>query len=127
MLTARLIFLMPKKAIVPAASQAIESAEVAASEAQLYARLREILDEGRSRVARSVNSEMVRAYWKIGEAIVEQEQCGKRARRLRNAIAGKFGRALQSRQIERIWQEQFVLYAPVFIRHSQFSTQCVEN
>ena len=68
---------MPKKAIVPAASQAIESAEVADSEAQLYARLREILDEGRSRVARSVNSEMVRAYWKIGEAIVQQEQRGK--------------------------------------------------
>ena len=68
---------MSKKAIVPAAPQNIETAEVAESEAQLYARLREILDEGRSRVARSVNSEMVRAYWKIGEAIVEQEQRGK--------------------------------------------------
>ena len=65
---------MSKKAIVPAAPQ---NSEVAESEAQLYARLREILDEGRSRVARSVNSEMVRAYWKIGEAIVEQEQRGK--------------------------------------------------
>ena len=42
----------------------------------LYERVRSILDEGRTRVARSVNSEMVRAYWLIGEAIVEQEQQG---------------------------------------------------
>ncbi len=44
--------------------------------APLYERVRAILDEGRSRVARSVNTEMVRAYWLIGQAIVQQEQRG---------------------------------------------------
>ena len=44
---------------------------------ELYERVRTILDEGRNRVARSVNSEMVRAYWLIGEAIVQHEQAGK--------------------------------------------------
>ncbi len=39
--------------------------------------MREILDAARTRVARSVNSEMVRAYWHIGQAIVEHEQQGK--------------------------------------------------
>ena len=42
----------------------------------LYSRVREILDEARGRVARSVNSEMVRAYWLVGQAVVEQEQKG---------------------------------------------------
>jgi predicted nuclease of restriction endonuclease-like (RecB) superfamily len=43
----------------------------------LYERVREILDAARVRVARSVNSEMVNAYWHIGQAIVEREQQGK--------------------------------------------------
>src|SRR4028119_1924162 len=43
----------------------------------LYQQVRDILDGARSRVARSVNSEMVRAYWQIGQAIVEHEQAGR--------------------------------------------------
>jgi len=43
----------------------------------LFLRVREILDAARSTVARSVNSEMVRAYWLVGQAIVEHEQQGK--------------------------------------------------
>lgn len=43
----------------------------------LYDQVRAILDEGRNRVARSVNTEMVRAYWLIGEAIVRHELAGK--------------------------------------------------
>ena len=43
----------------------------------LYQQVRQILDESRGRVARSVNGEMVRAYWQIGQVIVEHEQAGK--------------------------------------------------
>jgi len=43
----------------------------------LYEKVCEILDAARARVARSVNSEMVQAYWHIGQAIVEREQQGK--------------------------------------------------
>ena len=39
----------------------------------LYAQVREILEAARSAVARTVNSEMVRAYWLIGRAIVEED------------------------------------------------------
>ena len=42
----------------------------------LYERVRKILEAARSRVARSVNSEMVQAYWHIGQSIVEHEQQG---------------------------------------------------
>ncbi len=43
----------------------------------LYRQVCEILEAARGRAARSVNSEMVRAYWQIGHAIVEGEQAGK--------------------------------------------------
>ncbi len=44
---------------------------------KLYEKVRSILDEARQRVARNVNTEMVCAYWLIGQAIVEHEQKGK--------------------------------------------------
>ena len=47
-----------------------------AENSRLFERVREILDAARSNVARSVNTEMVRAYWQIGQAIVEDEQQG---------------------------------------------------
>lgn len=48
-----------------------------AESSRLFERVREILDQARQRVVRSVNTEMVEAYWRIGEAIVEQEQKGR--------------------------------------------------
>lgn len=47
-----------------------------AESSRLFERVREILDAARSNVARSVNTEMVRSYWLIGQAIVEDEQQG---------------------------------------------------
>lgn len=59
-------------------AMAKQNAEVAINDRDnLYERVREILDEARARVARSVNTEMVAAYWHIGEAIVEREQQGR--------------------------------------------------
>lgn len=43
----------------------------------LYQRIREILDKARNKVYRTVNFEMVQAYWDIGQEIVEEEQKGK--------------------------------------------------
>lgn len=42
----------------------------------LFDRVATILDEARSRVVRSVNSEMVLAYWHIGRELVEHLQRG---------------------------------------------------
>ena len=44
----------------------------------LFARVVAILERARARVVRSVNSEMVLAYWHIGREIVEQDQGGRR-------------------------------------------------
>ncbi len=45
--------------------------------ANIYDSIRNILENSRKRVIRNVNFEMVNAYWKIGEIIVEEEQQGK--------------------------------------------------
>lgn len=73
----------------------------------LYQRIRAILDESRLQAARSVNSEMVRAYWLIGQAIVEHEQKGKRradyGERLIESLAerltAEFGRGFNARRL----------------------------
>ena len=46
------------------------------AEHQLYERIAGILDQARSRVARTVNTAMVHAYWQVGREIVEVEQRG---------------------------------------------------
>ncbi len=45
--------------------------------AAIYTSIRNILENSRERVIQNVNFEMVKAYWKIGEIIVEEEQQGK--------------------------------------------------
>ena len=42
----------------------------------MYERVRAILAEARQNVARTVNTEMVRAYWLVGREIVQEEQAG---------------------------------------------------
>ena len=44
----------------------------------LLARVVAILERARANVVRSVNSQMVIAYWLIGQEIVEEEQQGKK-------------------------------------------------
>ncbi|MGL1890619.1 MAG: PDDEXK nuclease domain-containing protein [Spirochaetaceae bacterium] len=43
----------------------------------IYKRILSIIDESRSNVVRTVNHEMVKAYWFIGKEIVEEQQNGK--------------------------------------------------
>jgi len=50
---------------------------------QTYERIRSVLSEARARAYRAINTAMVAAYWEIGRVIVEQEQQGQEARRIR--------------------------------------------
>jgi predicted nuclease of restriction endonuclease-like (RecB) superfamily len=89
-----------------------------ASEERLYERIAAILDEARSRVARTVNTAMVHAYWLIGREIVEGEQGGaERAgygEGLMKAVAArlsaKFGKGFSLASLKRM--KQFYLVFP---------------
>ncbi len=84
----------------------------------LYERIAAILDEARSRVARSINTAMVHAYWLIGREVVEVEQHGAaRAgygegliKRVAARLTAKFGKGFSLASLKRM--KQFYLAFP---------------
>lgn len=89
-----------------------------APEERLYERIAAILDEARSRVARTVNTAMVHAYWLIGREIVEVEQGGKERagygeglmRRVAARLSTRFGNGFSLASLKRM--KQFYLAFP---------------
>lgn len=60
----------------------------------IYNRIREIIEKARGNVARTINTEMLVAYWHIGREIVVEEQRGK--------LRAGYGEALLKRLSERL-------------------------
>jgi predicted nuclease of restriction endonuclease-like (RecB) superfamily len=83
-----------------------------APEDHLYERVAAILDEARSRVARTVNTAMVHAYWFIGREIVEVAQQGaERAaygddllKKLATKLTARFGKGFNLTGLKRMRQ-----------------------
>ena len=81
-------------------------------EEHLYERIAAILDEARSRVARTVNTEMVHAYWLVGREIVEVEQQGKQRagygdeliKRLAQRLSQRLGKGFDATTLKRMRQ-----------------------
>ncbi|MDE2888917.1 MAG: PDDEXK nuclease domain-containing protein [Gemmatimonadota bacterium] len=69
----------------------------APDDAALFGRIVDILEEARSRVARTVNSAMVVAYWLIGREIVEEEQKGQKRADYGRALLQELSRRLSKR------------------------------
>lgn len=63
--------------------------------ADLYGRVREILDAARTGIARTVNTTQVMANWLIGREIVEEEQRGKRRAGYGTALLGDLAERLR--------------------------------
>ena len=85
----------------------------------LYQKVVTILEEARACSRRAVNSAMVRAYWMIGQAIVEEEQRGKKradyGERIIESLAEKltknYGRGFNARSLWRM--RDFYLKFPI--------------
>jgi len=69
----------------------------APAENQLYERIAAILDDARPRVARTVNTAMVQAYWLIGREIVLVEQHGAERAQYGEQLIEKLAPRLQRR------------------------------
>ena len=66
------------------------------SDSLLFDRVATILEHARANVVQSVNSEMVIAYWLVGQEIVEEEQQGeKRAEYGKRLIADRSQRLVE--------------------------------
>lgn len=87
-------------------------------EDDLFQRVAEIIDAARGRIARSVNTAMVHAYWLIGREVFEVEQQGKEragygeglVKRLAARLTKQFGRGFNETSIKRM--RQFYLAFP---------------
>ncbi len=62
----------------------------------LYERIHAILADARTTIARTVNTQMVRAYWLVGREIVEEEQAGQTRAAYGEDILGQISARLQS-------------------------------
>jgi hypothetical protein len=67
---------------------------------QVYERIQAILDQARGGVVRSINVEMVRAYWLVGRDIVQEEQ--RDSSRSRPVARGRLAGASPSGYNERV-------------------------
>lgn len=65
-------------------------------ENNLYESVREILQEARQNIARTVNSTLVKAYWQVGRHIVEYEQDGAERAKYGNAVIKNLAARLTS-------------------------------
>ena len=94
------------------------TAKAPLSEDELYERVADILESARAQVARTVNTSMVDAYWRVGREIVEVEQHG-HARasygeeviaRLAKRLTRRFGKGFSAQNLRRM--RQFFLVFP---------------
>ena len=84
-----------------------------------YSTIRNILEDARSKVYRTVNFEMVQAYWNIGKVIVEEEQKGKEKaeygsyliKELSKKLTTNFGKGFTISNLKYI--RQFYLVFPI--------------
>jgi len=85
----------------------------------LYAEIRQLIEDARKQVVHSVNSAMVFTYWEIGRRIVEEEQNGEdRAeygkyllKNLSERLTQEFGKGFNERSLRRI--RQFYVLFPI--------------
>jgi hypothetical protein len=97
---------------------------------QLYERIATILDSSRSRVARTINTEMVHAYWLIGREIVEVEQRGRERagygealmKGVATRLANQFGKGFSLPSLKRM--RQFIKYFQMVRRSNRKAQQC---
>ena len=109
---------MPVTPAIPTARVAAMAKLATAREGELYERIAAILEETRARVARTVNTAMVNAYWHIGREIVQVDQAGKdRAAyqdrvidELARKLTKQFGKGFSARSLRRM--RQFFLAYP---------------
>lgn len=85
----------------------------------LFSQIKQVLDDARRHVARTVNTTMVKAYWQVGKYIVEYEQQGKERaaygkgviKNLSERLMKEYGSGFSVPNIKLM--RQFYLYYPI--------------
>ena len=61
----------------------------------LFQKVRDIIENARHKVYRTVNTEMLRAYWNVGRVIVEEEQKGQDRAKYGSALLEELAKRLK--------------------------------
>ena len=81
----------------------------------LFVQIKQLLDDARSHIARTVNTAIVKTYWQIGKYIVEYEQEGN--------LRAEFGKDVINNLSKRLIAEYGKGFSPANIRYMrQFYT-----
>ena len=84
----------------------------------LYIDIRELIEQSRKRVYKTVNTEMINLYWNIGKMIINKQDGNDKAKykdyvleKLSIKLSNEFGRGFSKRNLERM--RKFYLYYPI--------------
>jgi predicted nuclease of restriction endonuclease-like (RecB) superfamily len=85
----------------------------------LYIIIRQLIEQSRGKIFRSVNLEMVITHWEIGKRIVEEEQNGQERaiygkfliKNLSEKLVAEFGKGFEERELRKM--RQFYTYFPI--------------
>lgn len=84
------------------------------TEEQLFVQIKQMLDNARRHIARTVNSTTVEAYWQVGKYIVEYEQQGN--------VRAEYGKGVLYHEIENLYSLRlFFLLVIIVFRNSRIS------
>lgn len=83
----------------------------------LYINIKELIEQSRNRVYKTVNTEMIQLYWNIGRMIVEKQEGNKRAKygdflieKISKKLIENFGKGFSSRNLKRM--RKIYMYYP---------------
>lgn len=101
----------------------------------LFGRVVSILETARANVVRTVNSEMVAAYWLIGREVVEEVQRGKGRAKYGKTVIDNLSVRLNERFGKGFSESNLILFRRFYLEFenrsvggiSELSTQCVDN
>lgn len=84
----------------------------------LYENIKELVEQSRNRVYKTVNVEMINLYWNIGKMIVNIQERNNKTKykdyiteKLSIKLSDKFGKGFSKRNLERM--RKFYLYYPI--------------
>ena len=85
---------------------------------ELYNNIKELVEQSRNRVYRTVNVEMINLYWNIGKMIVEKQEGNKRAKygdllieEISKKLKKHFGKGFSIQNLRRM--RQFYITYPI--------------
>lgn len=78
---------------------------------KLYVDIKELVEQSRNRVYKTVNLEMINLYWNIGKMIVQRQNGNLLIKEISRRLTKNFGKGFSIQNLRRM--RQFYMYFPI--------------